>query len=517
MMNNYEENNELKSNENVLKDTSIEDQNLKETMNPTKSALIDYYLERYFEIHNYTINARVSKIDEEIKKCQDDYQELMSREDHLEEIASRNNEIKNQMAQIDLEIEQNNQYLLEKQNDFEEKGKLVTEKENRLYMSCSDYYQNILSKLYRNNASDTIEYVTFVLDVLKYTAYNEVVSYLQDAKEAISVLDELNEIELHVKKRNLSLTKEKETISNGLETISYEETEKKLDALVYEITNKKNSKQELVTLFNKLKKQNVKYITDEIKHFQILEYNQQQIALKMDEIVIDFKNSLAVVDTNSNIQFTKELKIKKLNEQLENLQPIKDEYEKTNDEYNQLVSMHQTINNNINDIEEFISYAKKIIEVNQDFKQVVHHYVDIKTKQIAYETNRDSLKLRLNNLVESRKSKLNDPYGRAELARIDEELKKAQESLSTFNNELLSLNKELVQLKDTEQDAKVISIYEDYTTCEEQLAKLYEQQREFGSIVNDKYILLSNLKLKVSKYDEIANQIEELENENNNF
>lgn len=515
MMNNYEANNELKSNE--TSNDYLEEQNLKETMNPTKSPLIDYYLGRYFEIHNYTIDARISKIEEEIKKCQDDYQELMAREDHLEEIANRNNEIQAQMAQIDLEIEQNNQYLLEKQNDFQEKGELVTQKENHLYMSCNDYYQNILSKLYQNNVTDTIEYVQFVLDVLRYTAYKEVVSYLQDAKIALNIFDELNEIELHVKKRNLDLTKEKETISSGLETISYEETEKKLDALVYEITNKKNSKQELITLFNNLKKQNVKYITDEIRHFQILEYNQQQIALKMDEIVLDFKNSLAVVDTNSNIQFTKELKLKKLKDKLENLQPIKDEYEKTNDEYNQLVSMNQTINNNINDIEEFISQAKKVIEVSQEFKQVVKHYADIKTKQNAYETNYESLKIRLNNLVESRKSKLNDPYGRAELARIDEELKKVQESLSTFNNELLLLNKELVQLKDTEQDAKVISVYEDYTTCEEQLAKLYEQQREFSSIVNDKYVQLSNLKLKVSKYNEIANQIEELENEDYNF
>lgn len=515
MIDNYEENNVQNFEDERV--NTLEDQQLKETMNPTKSTLIDYYLGRYFEIHNYTINARISKIEEEIKRCQDDYQKLMLREDHLEEIASRNNEIKEKMAQIDLEIEQNNQYFLEKQNDFQEKAQLVTEKENRLYLSCNDYYQNILAKLYQNNMNDTIEYVEFVLDVLRYTAYKEVVSYLQDAKVALSIFDELNEIELHIKKRNLDLSKEKETLANGLETISYEETEKKLDALVDEITNKKTSKKELIILFNNLKKRNVKTITDEIRHFQILEYNQQQIALKMDEIVLDFKNKLAVVDTTSNIQFTKELKLKKLKEQLQNLQPVKDEYEKTNDEYNQLLSMHQTIQNNINDIEEFISHAKKVIEVSQDFKQVVKHFADLKTKQNAYETNYDSLKIRLNNLVESRKSKLNDPYGRAELARIDEELKKVQESLSTFNSELLLLNKEMVQLKETEQDAKVISIYEDYTNCEEQLSKLYEQQREFGSIVNDKYVYLSNLKLKVGKYDELANQIEELENENNNF
>ena len=494
-----------------------EEQNLKETMNPTKSPLIEYYISRYFEIHHYVMEARLAKIDEEIIKCQNDYQNLMSREDHLAEIASKNKEIQEKIEQIELEIQQNKTYFIEKQNDFSIKAERVTEKENNLLISCNDYYQNILSKLSQNHFQDTMEYVEFVLDVLKYTSYNEVVTYLVEAREALKQLDELNELEVQVKKKNLDLEQERETISSGLETISFEETEKKLDELAYEITNKKKSKEELMQLFHNLKQQNVKNITDEIRHLQILEYNQQQIAMKMDEIVLDYKNSLAIVDTNSNIQFTKELKLKKLKEQLEALRSLKEEYETINEEYNQLISMHQTISNNINDIEDFISQAKKVIEVSQDFKSVVKHYSDIKTKKLAYESNYSTLKVRLSNLVESRKSKLNDPYGKIELIKIDEEIKKVQESLESFNNELLSLNHELCQLKDTEQDFRVIAVYDDYTNCEERLSVLYEQQREFSTIVNDKYVQLSNLKLKVAKYDEIANQIEELENEINNL
>jgi hypothetical protein len=515
-MNNHNSSSQTINNAGAYAD-NIENQNLKETMNPTKSPLIDYYISRYFEIHDYVIEARLSRIDEEILKCQNDYQDLMSREDHLAEIASRNKEIQEKIEQIDLEIKQNKAYFMEKQNDFSIKAESVTAKENNLLISCNDYYQNILSKLSQNNFQDTMEYVEFVLDVLKYTSYNEVVTYLAEARIALKQLDELNDLEVQVKKKNMDLIQEKETISSGLETISFEETEKKLDALAYEITNKKKSKEELANLFSKLKKQNVKNITDEIRHFQILEYNQQQIAMKMDEMVLDYKNSLAVVDTSSNILFMKELKLKKLHEQLEVLQPLKDEYESINDEYNQLVSMHQTISRNINDIEEFISQSKKVIEVSQDFKQVVKHYSDIKNKKAAYESNYSTLRVRLSHLVESRKSKLNDPYGKIELIKIDEEIKNVQESLESFNNELLSLNNELCQLKDTEQDFRVIAIYDDYTNCEEQLPTLYEQQREFSVIVNDKYVQLSNLKLKVAKYDEIANQIEELENEINNI
>ena len=74
---------------------------LKETMNPLHSPLIEYYLSRYLEIHEYTLNNRLAKLDDEISKCQKEYEELMSREDHLEEIASKNKNIQERINVID--------------------------------------------------------------------------------------------------------------------------------------------------------------------------------------------------------------------------------------------------------------------------------------------------------------------------------------------------------------------------------------------------------------------------------
>ena len=47
---------------------------LKETMNPLHSPLIEYYLSRYLEIHEYTLNNRLAKLDDEISKCQKEYE-----------------------------------------------------------------------------------------------------------------------------------------------------------------------------------------------------------------------------------------------------------------------------------------------------------------------------------------------------------------------------------------------------------------------------------------------------------
>ena len=90
---------------------------------------------------------------------------------------------------------------------------------------------------------------------------------------------------------------------------------------------------------------------------------------------------------------------------------------------------------------QLVAQAKKLINVNQDFKQVVKNYSELLVKQVTLEQNKETYRIRNINLVETRKSKLNDPYGKEELQRIDEELKNVQDGLNTFENDLLLIKK----------------------------------------------------------------------------
>ncbi|MFR5891479.1 MAG: hypothetical protein ACLUG4_03070 [Bacilli bacterium] len=269
------------------------------------SPLVDYYINRYLEIHDYVLNARISILDEDIQKTENNYEELTSREDMLEEIAKRNQNLTIQIEELDEKIKQNNQSLENEKATFQIIANKVTDLENNLYYATLDYYNNLVSKLSIGNVYETLEYMNFVIDVLKYTLYDEVVKYLDDAKNALIKLDDLNILEYEVKNQNITYENEKKVLSESIEVISFEETEKKLDALAYEITTKKTTRSELLELFENLKKQNVKSIKDEIKHLQILEYTNQQIALKMDDIVLNYKNNLSSVDTSSNILLNK--------------------------------------------------------------------------------------------------------------------------------------------------------------------------------------------------------------------
>ena len=99
----------LKKYKKIKDEVKKANEELKETMNPLHSPLIEYYLSRYLEIHEYTLNNRLAKLDDEISKCQKEYEELMSREDHLEEIASKNKNIQERINVIDAKIKANNE------------------------------------------------------------------------------------------------------------------------------------------------------------------------------------------------------------------------------------------------------------------------------------------------------------------------------------------------------------------------------------------------------------------------
>lgn len=475
--------------------------------------IVDYYTMRYNEIHNYILKSRVSFLDDEIAKAETEYSLLMEKENLLGEIVQRNEQLNLKINELSLKINDNLEKLNLANEAFTEVAESVTELENNIYDSTINYYTSLIAKFSTGDTEATISYMTFVIDVLNYNMYNEVVKYLTSAKKALKQLDDLNDLEFEVKNENTGLEIEKANLEARIENISFEESEQKLDQLAYEIANKKKVKSELIELFDNLQKQNIKAIKDEIKHLQILEYTNQQIALKMDEIVLEYKNTLSKSDTASNILFHKEIKLKKLQEELDLIMPYKEQYDEVSEEYNTLQAMHKTTSDHIDEIEAYISKARKVFEANQTFKKTLMDYDEAKIKMDSLKDKIESYKLREKNLIEARRQVLVDPYGKTALLKIDEELKELQSDIARFTSDFESVSSFIRSLQETEQDRKLIMIYEECFKCEQELSPLYEKLRSLGSIINDKYVEVNNLKSKCARYNELVQQIEEIENE----
>ncbi len=479
--------------------------------------LLNYYISRYEEIHNYVLENRIKALNDDIEGAQKVYDVLMSREDLIESIAEKNASIKEQVAILKTKIEESRKTFEEDQQEFERMASNVTDQENNLYNSTLDYYNTLLSKLSIGNMSETIEYMNFLMDIMKFTLYDQVITYLSDAKKALEKLDELTFIQNNLNEQIRLQEEEIVSLEAGYEEISFEETERKLDSIAYEIANKKQVRTELQELFEELDAKNKKTIKDEINHYRILQLNNQQIALKLDEMILHYKESLATVDTDSNILLNKKIKLNQLNEKMQNIYPFKEKLDVANNEYEQLQSMHQSVSSNIDDIEDFIMKTKKIVNASLEFKHVIDEYNSIKLKMATLKQNKEAYILRERNLTEERKKILNNPYGKTDLLQIDDNLKELQDSIRIFSDEYATLESRLYHLKDTEQDNKLITIYERYLLCEKQLPLLYKKQENLSGLINDKFIEVSNLKNKCSDYESLRKQIEELEDEINNF
>lgn len=482
-------------------------------MNSKIDSLCEYYVNRYQELHEKVLQSRLQQLDENIAVCQQVYDEIASKEDQLEEIVQRNQNIEARLNEIHQEIEAEKSKVEEKNQDFMKQAQRVTDHENQLVKSNFDYYQNILTKLATGNIEETIEYIDFVMDVLKYTMYEETLTYLAEATEALQTLDQLNELEYTVKKRILDLENEKKVITASIETISFEETEEKLDHIAFEISSKKTAKIELSELFANLKVENKKHILDEIKHLDILEYTNQQIAMKMDEMLESFKKTLVKIDTHTNITSNKKIELAKLKEESEQLKSDKETYDQVLEEYNQLQSMYQTIASDIIDIENYVTEAKKAIESSANFKEIVKRYSTFLTKHKAITTNYEALQERLKDLISVRKSKINDPYGKVALEQVNQEIKKIQTNIENMETEVQTLQQENPLQKATEVEASVIRVFEDSLACESQLPILYDKQQEFHTLINEKYDVVNQFKAAAIRYGEILSRIEELQNE----
>lgn len=481
------------------------------------SPLVEYYLNRYNEIHNFILEKRTAVLDNEIKNADDLYNEIISREDHIEEIAKQNLDIEEKIKALDEEIATAKKTLQEASDHFQQVAFDVTSLENNLYHTTMDYYHNLLAKLSMGDMEDAYEYMTFLVEVLRYTIYGEVVTYLNKATVALDEFDKLNELENETNKNLETYEKTKENLKSQIEVISFEEAESKLDALILEITTKKTTKEELISLFADLKKQNEKRIKDEIKHFQILEYSNQQIASKMDNIILELRDNITVADTSSNILLNKKLALAKLKEKLETISPFKDNYDNLNNEYNELQAMYGVISKNLDDIEDYLSSYKSLMATSQKFNQIVQEYSQNKCRLEAINKEYSNMLIQEKNLTASRKDILNNPYGKTDLMKLDEKLKLLQNDISKYEEEIKNIEYNITHLKQLENNFKVISAYDDYILCETKLPNLYEKQRSLSAIINDKYIEVSNAKMKCSEYDELQKQIEELENEINNL
>ena len=167
-------------------------------------------------------------------------------------------------------------------------------------------------------------------------------------------------------------------------------------------------------------------------------------------------------------------------------------------------------------IEKYVNDFNKVLETNVVYRKYNERYrkIVLDLKNTNDEINR--LTTELEETKKYRQSKVQDPFGSSEMARINQKMSLLQTELERKIETKNHLEELLRKDQQDKRLAILINIINDVMKCEEVLPTFYQKLREITQMVDEKYQQVQTLKHLVETVDEIDEEIEKLENEINN-
>jgi len=479
--------------------------------------LVNYYLKKYLAIHEQIYKRRLKKLEDQRMKLQDEYDLITKQEEGMDLIANKNQELLTRIKEIEENISSNYYELEKKKFEFDNKVKKVTQEDEELEKSTTDLYKRILTLMNTSLPSVVVQEVSHVMEILKNVIYPTVISINENKLLLINELDDINSVNQEIKIKTKNLTQEKENLEHSIQTVSLETIDNMLDSLALELTKVASSKDELEQLFSMLKEQNIKRVQDEIKHLQVLEYSNKDIAVKMDEIIQKIENELINADTVSNMQLNLTMELSKLSSRLAEVNEKKLEYEQKYEDYQQVSGVLATVNGNISKLEDYLNLTTKAISSSKEYSSIVAKYEGLLATIVLLNQEIEKAKVKLDELKEERRLKAFDPYAKATIQKITSEIKNLELLLEKYHQDLDNTNLEISRLAQEKQNLKIINVIKDKKNIEMKLPSLYDQQKELNTIVALKHDELEKLEKYVKEYDDLLLQIEDIKRELNNM
>lgn len=478
--------------------------------------LTSYYGKKYLEIHEEVYKKRIEKLIERENKLKDEYNQLLNQEESSQLIIENNETINNQLVELDNKI-QNKYYELEKLRfEFSSAVKKVTNDESKITQDTLDILSRITSLLFSAATPETIiNEIGYTMSILENSLYPINLDIAKRKLELVYALDELNDATQRITMEIKSYEVSQKELKSELKEINSSSIEALMESITAELEKINKSKNELKQLFDMLKDQNLKKVQDEIKHLQILEYSNKEIAQAMDDTVNQYYDELMNEDTVSNIELKKIVELSKLSNELIELEGIQNEFDRISSEYEHLNSLLATVNNNISQMEEYVKMTSKAILSKPEYNETVNRYEGYLTTINLLKQEIENAKIKINELKEERRLKSLDPYAKATIQKLTEQIKATESMLAKYNLDLENTTKEVEAIAASERNLKLMSVLKDKKLVEAKLPLLYNQQKELVTAVTIKHDELKKLEESVRNYENILERIEELKSEIN--
>lgn len=478
-------------------------------------SIIEYYGKKYLDLYDDALASRLAKIKEEKIQLQKEYDHLADSEDKVALLASSNHEIDERISKINNIIHDN----LMKQEDLKfiltghqrEYARLVKNLEDE--SKCA--YNEMLDELIRNN------YQTYdiALNKLLEMINNRLIPANQKAREINEKIkqevDMVKAKEQETIQENRLLSQEKNELITKKVNLSTESIEAMLDDLASEIERKSQLEKEIKELFEHIKQDHLKKIKDEIEHFQVIELSNHDIALAMDEFLMNIVNELINLDTQTNIQMQKMVELNRLNEKMESLVNVKTEYINTQNDYEYLQALYKEVNNQLEAIEEYVKKYQLALETNPTYQKFCDYYLTLIADRVTATQEKKRLEKELEDLKKYRAEKVSDPFAGPEMAIIKQKMALLTDEIVRVDKALVEINASITKQQAQKELASLMNVIDDAIICQNKLPSLYQKVRDLTMLVDEKYQQLQQIKRQLQEYEDLCLEIEALENEIN--
>lgn len=532
MMNNYDENtyskellDKIKELENENAKLKVENQDLKNKVEVQELvdtdfskpvSLNDYYLSKYLDTHDEIFKKRMKQILERSVFLKAEIAEneclLIDLNESTQDFSNLN--IEEEVEKLEMEKE-----LLDKQMDQKviELTDLIKRINNMLMDAkkyAVEYYENLVRHLGKASFDATIEYMDFILSVVRNSFYDQNVLINDEMNKASNLNKELEDFDKQIEIEKKAIDEKIKSLSDTSIKDQIESIENTIKDLKVELEQNEKFKDELEELFKDIKQKHIKEICDQISYMQIRDVVNKEIANSLEELIeIDFASMLETIDTLTSAKLKKETEIKSLNLRKAQLEQVQNEYDEFVSDLGNIEGLVETINQNIKQIEEYALYALKAIESNKTYQRIYDEYTTLLTKKDVLVKEIENLEYELVSLKETRREKVLDPYARPIINELNENIAQRESKLDRAKTQIEKISKDIDNYAKTKEETVVVTVINEKVKCEQHLPDLYNKQRELLMIVEEKKNHLSELKAKLDEYDLLTDKLEALSNE----
>ena len=458
----------------------------------------DYYLDKYNKLFNDTKESRDQEIKQEVENMSIEISVLKNKKEDLTKAVENNKDIDKKLQEINVQL--NNLYhQIEVLNldteseitDLEQVGLQTIEQHKEELNGFTKRLNDLLMPPY--NINKVVLLTSEIMMYIEKEGFNNLLTLKQNHRKALEIRKNCDEKINEYQDAIDQILIDKDSLLAKYREIENDDILHIQDEIAHFTLHQEKYHDEMMISFDKVKLVHEDIIKDKIRKFSVLGYPRKEIGELLDQDLEIFVQELLTLDSNENITYQKEKRLKKLIKEAEKLRALDIEKETLNMEYSELQQTFITKQKQVRVIEEYIAKTHEMIDNNISRRNFAENYIGF----MHFEKE-------VNKLIEDRKNTM------SKLGDDDPNKGIFQTEIDNLERQYAENKMKIDEMKANPENERIIKSLVSVIEYESNLPLIYEELDSLKKQVEVKHDRLTYLQTQLVEYQSILLQIEGL-------